>query len=149
MAARRKVNGEGTVFQRNDGRWCGAGYVLAADGTLKRVFVYGHTRQEANDKLIKKLADSSRGVATVKTTMTVAAYLTAWLETVAVHRIRPTTYTTYSTLIRRHLIPGLGPRNLGALTVSDVQTFLDRIPTICQCCTWGLDEGVSGIVEFG
>ncbi len=39
--AGRKANGEGTIFQRADGRWCGAGYVLTADGTRKRIYVYG------------------------------------------------------------------------------------------------------------
>jgi integrase len=140
MAGRRKANGEGTVFQRIDGRWCGAGYVLTADGTPKRVFVYGETRKEANDKLTAKLADSNRGLTVAAdTTTTVGVYLTGWLETVAVHRLRPTTYDTYDSLIRRYLIPGLGGRKLASLTVSEVQTFLDRLPTICQCCAWGWD----------
>ena len=43
MPGKKKANGEGSVYQRLDGRWAGAGYVLAADGTRKRVHVYGDT----------------------------------------------------------------------------------------------------------
>ncbi|GGN32833.1 integrase [Actinoplanes campanulatus] len=140
MAGRRKANGEGTIFQRADGRWCGSGYVLAADGTRKRICVYATTRREAADKLATKLADSNRGlVVAADPNLTVGDYLTAWLTSVARHRLRATTYVTYESLVRRFLIPGLGHRKLATLTVRDVRTFLDRIATVCQCCTWGWD----------
>ncbi|HEX5144949.1 MAG TPA: site-specific integrase [Mycobacterium sp.] len=138
--ANKKANGEGSIYQRFDGRWCGSGYVLAADGSSRRIYVYGVTRKEAADKLTDKLADSNRGLVIAKDpTITVAEYLTAWLTTVARQRLRATTYVTYEGLIRRHLIPGLGNRRLGALTVTEVRTFLDKIQTVCQCCTWGWD----------
>jgi hypothetical protein len=140
MAGRRKANGEGTIFPRADGRWCGSGYVQAADGTRKRIYVYGTTRREAADKLAAKLADSHRGlVVAADPNLTVGDYLTAWLTGVARHRLRATTYDTYESLVRRFLIPGLGHRKLATLNVRDVRTFLDRIATVCQCCTWGWD----------
>lgn len=138
--AGRKANGEGTIFQRADGRWCGAGYVLASDGTRKRIYVYGATRRQAADKLAEKLADSNRGlVVAADPNLTVGEYLTAWLTGVARHRLRATTYVTYESLVRRFLIPGLGARKLGTLTVRDVRTFLDRLPSVCQCCAQGWD----------
>ncbi len=141
MAGRKKANGEGTIYQRIDGRWCGAGYVTAADGTSRRVYVYGTTRKEAADKLAAKLADSTRGLAVVATdpTVTVGEYLTAWLTGLARPRLRATTYATYEGLVHRFLIPGLGARRLGALTVSDVREFLDRTASACQCCVHGWD----------
>jgi integrase len=138
--AGRKANGEGTIFQRADGRWCGSCYVQAADGTRKRIYVYGSTRKEVADKLVAKLTDSNRGLVVVAdANLTVGAYLTAWLTTVARHRLRPTTYVTYESLVRRFLIPGLGPRKLATLTVRDVRTFLNRVGDACQCCAWGRD----------
>jgi integrase len=38
---RVRANGDGTVYQRKDGRWEAAGYVLAPGNTRKRVSVYG------------------------------------------------------------------------------------------------------------
>jgi integrase len=140
MAGRRKANGEGTVFQRLDGRWQGAGYVYASDGSRKRVYVYGDTRKEALDKLSDKLADSSRGVVVAKDpNLTIGDYLAHWLDTMAKPRIRETTFRTYEGLVRRFLIPGLGSRKLGTLTVKDVRTWLDHIGKICQCCAQGWD----------
>lgn len=140
MPGKKKANGEGSVYQRLDGRWAGAGYVLAADGTRKRVHVYGETRKEANDKLNAKLHDSNRGRVVAKDAqITVGTYLIGWLETVARHRVRVTTYATYEGLVRRYLVPGLGSRKLGTLTVKDVREFLDRLGAVCQCCAWGWD----------
>ncbi|MDM4721026.1 tyrosine-type recombinase/integrase [Micromonospora sp. WMMA1363] len=140
MAGRKRANGEGTVYQRADGRWEGAGYVQAADGSSRRVRVYGATRKEAADKLAVKLADSHRGLpATADPTLTVADYLTRWLTTVVVHQVRPTTYANYDTYVRQFLIPALGHRRLAALTVTEVRTFLDTIQSVCQCCARGWD----------
>jgi hypothetical protein len=141
MPARKNANGQGSVYQRIDGRWCGSGYILAADGTRKRVYVYGDSHREASTKLAAKLADSARGTAVLASdpSLSVETYLTTWLQTVARHRLRATTFVTYESLVRRFLIPGLGQRRIGGLTVTDVRVFLDRIATACQCCTWGWD----------
>jgi hypothetical protein len=61
MPAKKNVNGEGSVYQRADGRWCGAAHVVAADGTSLRIHVYGASHREASDKLAAKIADSMQG----------------------------------------------------------------------------------------
>ncbi|OEJ96310.1 tyrosine-type recombinase/integrase [Streptomyces thermolilacinus] len=134
-----RANGEGTIYQRKDGRWEAAGYVLAADGTHKRVRVYGTTRREAADKLAEKIADSNRSLPVATADSTVGDYLTYWLNGVAVHQLRENTHTRYATCIRLHLIPGLGTKKIARLTAKDVCTFLDRLRITCQCCTQGLD----------
>jgi hypothetical protein len=45
MTARRKANGEGTVYQRKDGRWEASAYILGPGGTRRRVSVYAATRR--------------------------------------------------------------------------------------------------------
>ncbi|MFG3001540.1 tyrosine-type recombinase/integrase [Streptomyces sp. NPDC048340] len=134
-----RANGEGTIYQRKDGRWEAAGYVLASDGTRKRVRVYGSTRREAADKLAEKIADSNRGLPVATADSTVGDYLTYWLGSVAVHRLRENTHTRYTACVRLHLIPGLGTKKIARLTAKDVRTFLDRLRTTCRCCTQGLD----------
>ncbi|MBT3165292.1 site-specific integrase [Streptomyces sp. Vc74B-19] len=134
-----RANGEGTIYQRKDGRWEAAGYVLAANGTRKRVRVYGSTRREAADKLAEKIADSNRGVPAATADSTVSDYLTYWLKGVAIHSLRENTHTRYAACVRLHLIPGLGTKKVARLTAKDVRTFLDRLRTTCQCCNHGLD----------
>ncbi len=140
MAGRKRPNGEGTIYQRADGRWEGAGYVLTADGASKRVRVYAATRKEAADKLADKLADSHHGrPVAANASITVGEYLTWWVTTVAVHRVRPNTHANYQMYVQSFLIPGLGQRTLAALRVADVRAFLDTLRGVCQCCARGMD----------
>ncbi|WP_316741010.1 site-specific integrase [Streptomyces sp. MK7] len=139
-ASRRvRANGDGTVYQRKDGRWEAAGYVLAPGNTQKRVRVYGTTRKEALAKLTEKIAASNRGLPVPSAQGSVAAYLTYWLENVAVHHLRENTHTRYTACVRHYLIPGLGKKKLTKLTAKDVRTWLNQLRTTCQCCSRSID----------
>ena len=139
-ASRRvRANCDGTVYQRKDSRWEAAGYILAPGNTRKRVRVYGTTRREALAKLTEKIAASNRGVPVPSAQGSVAAYLTYWLDAVAVHQLRENTHTRYTAVARLYLIPGLGRKKLAKLTAKDVRTRLNQLRTTCQCCTRGLD----------
>ncbi|MDH6109784.1 integrase [Kitasatospora sp. MAP12-15] len=136
---RVRANGDGTVYQRKDGRWEAAGYVLAAGDTRKRIRVYGTSRKDALAQLTEKIAASNRGIAAPTAQGSVAAFLTYWLKTVAVHRLRENTHTRYTACVRLYVIPGLGKKKLAKLTAKDVRTWLDQLRTTCQCCERGLD----------
>ncbi|MYT89976.1 tyrosine-type recombinase/integrase [Streptomyces sp. SID8359] len=136
---RTRANGDGTVYQRKDGRWEAAGYVLAPGNTRKRVRVYGTTRKDALAKLTEKIAVSNRGLPIPSVQGSLAAYLTYWLENVAIHQLRENTHTRYTTCVDRYLIPGLGKKKLTKLTAKDVRTWLNQLRTTCQCCTRGID----------
>ncbi|MFF6801844.1 tyrosine-type recombinase/integrase [Streptomyces sp. NPDC012616] len=139
-ASRRvRANGDGTVYQSKDSRWEAAGYVLAPGNTRKRIRVYGTTRKEALAKLTEKIAASNRGLPAPSAQGSLAAYLTYWLENVAVHHLRQNTHTRYTTCVNRYLIPGLGKKKLTKLTAKDVRTWLNQLRTTCQCCTRGID----------
>ncbi|WP_406094720.1 tyrosine-type recombinase/integrase [Kitasatospora purpeofusca] len=138
---RSRANGDGTVYQRKDGRWEAAGYVLAVGDTRKRVRVYGTTRKEALAKLTEKTATSNRGVPMVSVHDSLAAFLTYWLENVAVHQLRENTHTRYTACVNRYLIPGLGKKKLAKLAAKDIRTWLNELRTVCQCCARGIDAG--------
>ncbi|MFE7045749.1 tyrosine-type recombinase/integrase [Streptomyces atratus] len=136
---RVRAKGDGTVYQRKDGRWEAAGYVLAPGNTRKRVRVYGSTRTEALAKLTEKIASSNRGVPVPSAQGSVSAYLTYWLEAVAVHQLRENTHTRYTACVNQYLVPGLGKKKLAKLTAKDVRTWLNQVRTTCQCCARGID----------
>ncbi|MHB9857443.1 tyrosine-type recombinase/integrase [Streptomyces sp. YIM S03343] len=139
-ASRRvRANGDGTVYQRKDGRWEAAGYVVAPGNTRKRVRVYGTTRKEALAKLTEKIAASNRGLPVPSAQGSLAAYLMYWLENVAVHQLRENTHTRYAACVDRYLIPSLGKKRLTKLTAKEVRTWFNQLRTTCQCCTRGLD----------
>jgi Phage integrase, N-terminal SAM-like domain len=51
----------------------------------------------------------------------------------------PNTYSQYELFSRRYIIPGLGKKRIDQLAVRDVQAWLNKLPSICQCCAQGKD----------
>ncbi|MFD8965392.1 tyrosine-type recombinase/integrase [Streptomyces sp. NPDC059568] len=139
VSRRTRANGDGTVYQRKDSRWEAAGYVLAPGNTRRRVRVYGTTRKEALAKLTEKIATSNRGLPVPSAQGSVGAYLTYWLDAVAVHHLRENTHTRYTACVNRYLVPGLGKKKLAKLSAKDVRTWLNQLRTTCQCCARGID----------
>ena len=59
---RRRANGEGTAFQRCDGRWVAEASAPAGSLTpTKRITIYGRTQKEARDKLKAETQALERG----------------------------------------------------------------------------------------
>ncbi|MGW7166403.1 tyrosine-type recombinase/integrase [Streptomyces sp. NPDC054884] len=147
--SRSRANGDGTIYQRKDGRWEAAGYVLAPGNTRKRVRVYGTSRKEALGKLTEKIAASNLGLPVAVSDCTVSDYLTYWLNSITVHQVRENTHTRYAACLRLHLIPGLGAKKLARLTARDVRTFLDHLRVACQCCIHGRDTARHSCCAIG
>jgi hypothetical protein len=139
--AKRNANGEGGVYRRADGRWEGKVFVDAPDGKRKRVSVYGDTEREALDELNKLRDQQRRGIPVATTTLTVADYMSYWLDHIAEPGIRRTTYATYEGDVRLHIIPGIGKRKLKSLQAAHIRTWLNDLRTTCQCCAKGRDAG--------
>jgi integrase len=137
--SRKRVNGEGTIYQRKDGRWEGAAYVLTTAGTFKRVRAYGRTHDEARKKLTRLVEQNDQGIPVASVNWTVAEYLTYWLEHIVKDERRPKTYQGYEGVVRLHLIPGLGKKRLSKLTAQDVRAYITRARNECQCCKHGWD----------
>lgn len=96
MTRGRRGNGEGTIYQRQDGRWSGqitTGRSLTT-GKLSRWTVYGKTRTEVLDKLDEKRRDLKAGLIQ-DSDMPVGEFLDFWLERVQ-GQVAPATYLRYS-----------------------------------------------------
>ncbi|KAA0097833.1 site-specific integrase [Mycolicibacterium sp. P1-18] len=132
--SRRNANGQGGVYRRTDGRWEGKFFVDTPDGRRKRVSVYGDTEREALDELNKLRDQQRRGVPVATTTLTVADYMSYWLEHIAEPSIRRTTYATYEGDVRLHIVPGIGRRKLKSLQAAHIREWLNSLRTTCQCC---------------
>jgi integrase len=117
---------EGSVHQRNDGRWVGSVHVGWLDGKRVRKHVFGRTRAEAADKLdaLLRAAKEQRPIPDQRAK--VGPFLRTWLETVAKPTIRASTFKSYRDIVELHLVPGLGRIALAKLTPADVQAFLNR-----------------------
>ncbi|MFI0374505.1 tyrosine-type recombinase/integrase [Actinomadura sp. 1N219] len=122
---KRRANGEGTIYQRKDGRWEGAAYVLTSEGIYKRVRKYGKTREEVHGKLIEAQRKSAQGVPVADKPWKLGDYLDYWLENVVRPSKRWNTYKKYEQTVRLYLKPGLGKLSLDRIRVAKVQAFLN------------------------
>ncbi len=138
MAARTRRNGEGSIFPYRNG-FAAYVWVTKPDGTRTRKYVYGTTRQDVHDKWVDLQAKARRGPVVSKIPR-LDHYLVYWLREVVEPSKAPATFAKYETLARLYIIPALGDKRLDRLQVRDVQTWLNGLPKICQCCTQGKDE---------
>ena len=125
---RKKVKrgqGEGSIYKRKDGRWVAVANLGYQNGKLKRKSYYGESRKEVSDKLTAALSDLKKGIPIITDRQTLAEFLWSWLSDVAKPSVRPKTFKTYSYLVRIHIEPSLGNRNLVKLGPQDIQRFLN------------------------
>src|SRR5262249_50645872 len=92
---RRRGHNEGSIFQRADGRWVAS--ISLENG--KRKDVYGSTRKEAADRLLKLQHDMQAGLPLVREDQTVERYLTTWLGDIQAH-LRMRSYVRYDAAVR-------------------------------------------------
>ncbi len=122
----KRGNGEGTIFQRTDGRWCARITTGFEGGRQHRHTFYGKTRREVVLKLKEATARRDAGEPVAASRVLVGAFLERWLdEALPAGDLKPTTVENYATLTRHHLIPALGHRRLDALTAADVQRMIN------------------------
>jgi len=120
---RTRSVGEGTVRYRPDGRFEGR----YRDATGEMRSVYGKTRRVVAAALAERLKDSGQGVSAPPANLTLAQHLTAWLESRREgQHIRPSTYDSYESFIRCHIIPALGAAKVSRLTPEAIQQLLDQ-----------------------
>jgi integrase len=75
---KQRGHGEGSIYQRKDGRW-------VASITLenrKRKYFYGETRKEVQEKLKVAFHEQQQGTLATGPKQTVKAYLEHWMEDV-------------------------------------------------------------------
>jgi integrase len=136
---RKRANGEGTIYQRKDGRYEGAAFAPTTAGTFKRVRLYGRTREDVRRKLTKLLEQADQGIPVAAESWTVGTYLMYWLEHVVLPERKPRTYQGYESVVRLYVLPELGNKRLAKLTARDVRVFITQIRAQCLCCKHGVD----------
>ena len=123
--ARKRGQGEGSVYKRKDGRWAAVANLGYQAGKLKRKYYYGETRKEACDKLTAALNDLQKGVPIVTERQTLKEFLERWMTDCVTPSVRPSTLVSYDYQIRLHIAPQLGRIELTKLSPQQIQTYLN------------------------
>ena len=132
--AGRASNGESTIYKGADGRWHGyvsVGFKL--NGRLDRRHVSSKSRGVVVAKVRELERKRDSGTVSETSTPTVAEWLEHWLTNIAPRRVRQRTLESYESVVRRHLIPGIGRHRLDRLRPE----HLDQLYTAL------LDDGYS------
>lgn len=137
-AKRTRHNGEGSIYPYRNG-FAAYVWVNKPDGTRDRKYVYGKDRETVHAKWLKLHNAAKAGPVATKA-VTVASWLDYWLREVIEPNRAASTYENYELFSRLYIKPGLGAKRLDRLQVRDVQAWINKIPTLCQCCAQGKDE---------
>lgn len=100
----KRANGEGSVYQRKDGKWVAA---LSLGAGARKYF---YRRNQAEAVVALHQAQHARMLGTLTSTRneTVETYLLNWLKYEVQPRVRERTYQTYQQIVMRDLLPALG-----------------------------------------
>jgi integrase len=124
--ARKRGQGEGSIYKRKDGRWAGVINLGYQEGKLKRKTFYGETREDVRGKLVAALSDQQKGLPVITERQTVAVFLEKWLEECVKPSVRYRTYECYVLHVRRNILPALGKLPLTKLNPQHVQTLMNE-----------------------
>lgn len=118
--AKKRGNGEGSIYQRKDGRWVGQYTMYTAKGPKYR-YIYGKTRKEVAEKLAKTIVDRDSSLVFDAGKMTLGEYLDRWLSDSVRGTVRVSTYERHEEIVRLHIKPSLGRIGLKKLTPAHVR----------------------------
>ena len=125
--AKRKY-GDGSVFQRKDGRWEGrlvVGY--KENGYAKTKSVTAKTKTECEERLKNLREEVGRRSERIKPDMLFGDWIDFWYQNFSKPKLRPTTQACYEGRIYTHIIPGIGQIPLCKLTQNELQQFYARL----------------------
>lgn len=149
--AKRRGHHEGSITKRSDGRWMAR--VTLPDGSRRAL--YARTREEAARKLAQALQQVNTGGFVPRPgRRTVGDLLEAWLEAKR-GRVRPSTFVSYSFVVRSYLLPQLGSVRLAALDSSAVERALSSMlasglsPRTCSYALTLLRQACKAGVRWG
>lgn len=91
-------------------------------GKRRQKRVTAKTRRECEEKIRALLDQVNDGEAVGHEKLTLAEFAAQWLEAVE-PSLRPATFRRYADMLRVHILPQLGTRQLAKLTPADLQRF--------------------------
>lgn len=124
----RRGNNEGSIYQREDGRWCGSVMVgYDNDGKAKRKYYYGRTRAEVTLKLTQDLAIILTNGRTVVQNDDLETLMSQWLHLFKKAEVSPRTYERCLNNAKLHIYPQIGKKHLDEITNNTIQALLNSM----------------------
>ena len=120
--AKKRARGEGTVYKRGDGLW--VAQVTLPNG--KRKAKYSRTQAVVKDWLLEQRRQITDGVFVDDKKITFGNFLDQWFNDIAIPRLKPSTITTHSSVIKNHIMPAIGDIRLSHLSPAHLQSLYSQ-----------------------
>ncbi len=118
--AKTRNYGEGSVYQRKDGRWVAK---YKSEEMVKPYVMYGKTETEAKRKLRDFKKETARGL-TVCRKILFRDYVSRWLYSFKQSSVASSSFDRYESVYLKHIKPVFGDRQLASIRGMDIQDFL-------------------------
>ncbi|MBQ8181997.1 MAG: site-specific integrase [Ruminococcus sp.] len=128
--AKKRANGEGSIYRLPTGKWGAAIHVPLPDGSKHRKSLKFHTRREASEWLTRIKAEIQAGKPVLCSDQTFGEYMVQWLEKFGAVSIRDSTkmnYIGYLKHIQRHKVKDI---KLKELTTDHLQDFISYLRNV-------------------
>jgi integrase len=110
----------------------------------KRYEVTGKTQRELDDRYFYKRLEVER----LLSEKTVECWCKEWLERYKKGKVTEKNYKNYISLINLHIIPYIGKKKLGKVTIADCQNILNRLSGYSAYYIRKLDFTLNGIFRM-
>lgn len=118
--AKKRLNGEGSIYKRKDGRWVGA---YTDPLTKKRGYVYGKSQKEVKERIKEKMEQ----VVEEEAEETLADWVKYFLYTYKQIELKQSTFGSYLYLYSLHIENSdVGKKKLTEVTANDLQSFYNK-----------------------
>ena len=113
----------GSIRQRKNGRWEARVTIGTDPGTGKpiRRSIYGDTQAAVRKEMTAILRELDTGRYQAPEKVAVAEWMTEWLTTFCLNKVKPLTYHSYEAIIKKHITPIIGAVKLQAVKGTHVQ----------------------------
>jgi integrase len=115
---KRRAKGDGSVYQKKDGRYTGE----YTDANGKRRYVSGKSKADVKTKIRTALANKEVEIVTGPENLNVEKFMDRWLE-VTKDTVKPNTWRPYEAITRLHIKPTLGKVKLEKLNALQLQSL--------------------------
>lgn len=116
----RRMRGEGSVYERSPGLWCGQIDLGWVEGKRKRRTIYGPSQEAVVKEIRKARREIDDGIRTTSSP-TVEWWLRHWLDEIASKKVKPRTLLTYRSYVEGHIIRAIGKKRLAKLEPQHVR----------------------------
>jgi integrase len=119
--ANKRGHGEGSIYQRQDGRFVAELSIRDVSGKRKRIKRTARTKTQAREKLRELIALRDQGVELTSGDAPLATYLQRWLNDSVKPSVRAKTYVNYESIVRVRIVPRVGGVKLSKVNPAILQ----------------------------